>query len=120
MVPQAGECCAWQLKDAIGEYSTAQAKIAKLSEIQTFFPGTSTKVGNCITFIELGSLKGCECQLGYVLFWQISIRIQDEFEAEPPYFPKLKGPAFIYCGIILGGFSFIMLGFTPVLMFLIQ
>lgn len=47
------------------------------------------------------------------------MEIRDVGQAKPAYFPRLKGPALVYCGIITGGISVIMLGLTPVLLFII-
>lgn len=50
---------------------------------------------------------------------QLEVELRDTAQPVPPEFPRNKGPALIYCGIILGGISFILLGLTPILMFLV-
>eukprot|EP00192_Tetraselmis_astigmatica_P004825 CAMPEP_0117683346 /NCGR_PEP_ID=MMETSP0804-20121206/20330_1 /TAXON_ID=1074897 /ORGANISM="Tetraselmis astigmatica, Strain CCMP880" /LENGTH=430 /DNA_ID=CAMNT_0005493891 /DNA_START=8 /DNA_END=1300 /DNA_ORIENTATION=- len=92
MIPQEGECCAWQLVDAIGVYSSERL-VGPVSAVPTFFAG------------------------GQV---QIEAEIRDLGQPDPPTWPRMKGPALIYCGIIFGGVAFIMLGFTPILMHVIQ
>eukprot|EP00873_Tetraselmis_striata_P017816 jgi/Tetstr1/438080/TSEL_026705.t1 len=90
MVPQQGECCAWTLREAVGEYS--QPYVVPLQEAPA----------------ALGSMN-----------IELEVELRDTAQPVPPEFPRNKGPALIYCGIILGGISFILLGLTPILMFLV-
>lgn len=90
MVPQEGECCAWRLEGLEGSYSRP----------------------------VLTTLQDAPAALGSVNI-ELRVELRDMAEPVEPVFPRNKGPALIYCGIILGGISFIMLGLTPILMFLV-
>jgi hypothetical protein len=90
MVPQEGECCAWRLQGLEGSYSRP----------------------------VLTTLQDAPAALGSVNI-ELRVELRDMAEPVEPVFPRNKGPALIYCGIILGGISFIMLGLTPILMFLV-
>mmetsp|Transcript_40390 Transcript_40390/g.95974 ORF Transcript_40390/g.95974 Transcript_40390/m.95974 type:complete len:128 (-) Transcript_40390:721-1104(-) len=91
--PNQDACCAWRLTKVTGVYSNRRSVTGDLNSAGRFFASQSVEV---------------------------KVRVRDVVEPEPAYFPLLRGPAFLYCGIIFGGISVIMLILTAILMQIIM
>lgn len=57
MVPQAGNCCAWRLVEALGEYSTDR-RIGPISAGPSLFPSDNVEVRVAYTLVSNMNLLG--------------------------------------------------------------